>query len=328
MQVLTALRLNMTNVPEVAAGHAERYAAALDMAAYADSHGITAISCEEHHLAATGWLPSPLLMAAAVAGRTTNARISINALLVPLYDPVRLAEDIAVLDHLAAGRFSFVAGIGYRPEEYRAAGRDFGSRGALMDECLQVMLAAWRDEAFEYRGAMINVTPKPRTKPHPLLFIGGMSAAAARRAARFALPFSPPMPMPDIEALYLAELEANGKRGFVFRPQNGNIVTHLSTDPEAAWARCGDYFLNEATEYSTWITPDVPRPNETPADTVADLRRLGTVEVLTPEQLIEQCRAGRREVTVHPLIGGLPLDDGWESLRLLGEQVLPALQRR
>lgn len=325
MPLLSALRLNMTNVPDAAVGHAERYRAALEMASYADAHGITAIGCEEHHLAATGWLPAPLLMAAAVAGATRNIRISINALLVPLYDPVRLAEDIAVLDLLSAGRISYVAGIGYRPQEYHAVGKDFRRRGKLMDESLTVLLKAWGDEPFEYRGHRIDVTPKPCTRPHPLVFIGGMSDAAARRAARFGLPFSPPMPMPRIEAVYLAELDRLGKQGFVFCPENGSTVTHLTTDPESAWDRCGDYFLNEAAEYSSWTVPDIPRPNESPVGTVAELRRTAKVEVLTPEELVAQCRAGRTAVTLHPLIGGLPLDQGWESLRLFTDKVLPAL---
>lgn len=324
MPLLSALRLNMTNAP--GAGHSERYRVALEMASYADANGVTAIGCEEHHLADTGWLPAPLLMAAAVAGCTTSIRISINALLVPLYDPVRLAEDIAVLDHLSAGRVSFVAGIGYRPQEYHAVGKDFSRRGRLMDECLEVLIKAWGAEPFEYRGQLVDVTPKPYTRPHPVFFIGGMSAAAARRAARFGLPFSPPMPMPEIEAVYRDELARYGRQGFVFSPENGNTVTHLTTDPEAAWARCGEHFLHEANEYSSWAVPEVPRPNEVPVATVDELRGSAKVEVLTPEELIAQCRAGRTGVTLHPLIGGLPLDEGWASLRLLTEKVLPALE--
>ncbi|MEB3049762.1 LLM class flavin-dependent oxidoreductase [Mycolicibacter sp. MYC123] len=324
MALLSALRLNMTDVPGAANG--DRYRAALEMASYADANGITAVGCEEHHLTATGWLPSPLVLAAAVAARTSTIRISIGALLVPLYDPVRLAEDIAVLDHLSAGRVSYVTGIGYRPAEYHAVDKDFRRRGRLMDECLDVLLKAWGDEPFDYRGRLIDVTPKPHTKPHPVLFIGGMSAAAARRAARFGLPFSPPMPMPDIEAVYRDELVRHGKQGFVFSPENGSTVTHLTTDPERAWAHCGQHFLHEATEYSSWAVADVPRPNESPATTVGELRAAGNVEVLTPQELVAQCRAGRTGVTLHPLIGGLPLDEGWESLRLLVDQVLPALQ--
>lgn len=119
------------------------------MAEFADQGGFTAVTGEEHHLAATGWLPSPLILAAAVAGRTRTVRISINALIVPLYDPVRLAEDIAVLDNLAQGRFSFLAGIGYRPREYHAVGKDWARRGALMEHCLSVLLQAWGEEPFD-----------------------------------------------------------------------------------------------------------------------------------------------------------------------------------
>lgn len=321
MSVLTALRFNMTNTADVHARHSDRYRAALEMAGYADEHGFTAVSCEEHHLAETGWLPAPLMLAAALAGCTSRVRISVNALLITLYDPVRLAEDIAVLDNLAQGRFSFVAGMGYRPEEYAATGKDWAQRGRLMDRCIEVMLRAWGPEPFEYQGRMINVTPKPHTRPHPFFFVGGMSAAAARRAARFGLPFSPPMHIPEVEAEYAAELARHGNTGFVYRPENGSTVTLLSTDPDETWRYYGEFFLNEAAEYAGWKRAGVPRPHETPAASVDELRALNMVEILTPEQLRAQIEAGRKEVVMNPLIGGLPLDAGWASLRLLGELI-------
>jgi alkanesulfonate monooxygenase SsuD/methylene tetrahydromethanopterin reductase-like flavin-dependent oxidoreductase (luciferase family) len=322
-QLLTALRLNMTSIADPAGRHGDRYRAALEMAEFADGNGFTAISGEEHHLAATGWLPSPLILAAALAGRTRRVRISVNALIVPLYDPVRLAEDIAVLDNLAQGRFSFVAGMGYRPEEYHAVGKDWARRGALMDHCLSVLLSAWGDEPFEYDGAVINVTPKPHTRPHPFFFVGGMTAAAARRAARFGLPFSPPMAMPELATLYAEELRHHGKTGFVYHPENGSTVTLLHPDPEEAWSRYGRFIMNEAAEYSGWKRDGVPRPNETPAASVRDLRRLNTVEILTPGELLAQIRGGRTDVVMNPLIGGLPIDDGWASLHRLVDEVLP-----
>ncbi|MGO9928465.1 MAG: LLM class flavin-dependent oxidoreductase [Mycobacterium sp.] len=328
MSLLTALRLNMTNIADPTARHGSRYLAALDMAEFVDKHGFTAVSGEEHHLAATSWLPSPLILAAAIAGRTRNVRISINALIVPLYDPVRLAEDIAVLDNLALGRFSFVAGMGYRPEEYHAAGKDWSWRAALMDHCLTVLLKAWSDQPFEHEGALINVTPKPHTRPHPIFFVGGMTAAAARRAARFGLPFSPPMAMPDVEAVYEKELRRHGNTGFVYHPENGSTVTLLHADPDEAWSRYGDFIMNEAAEYSAWKRTAVPRPNEAAAASIQDLRRLNGVEILTPEQLIDQIRGGRKEVVMNPLIGGLPIDEGWASLHLLTDKVLPNVTRR
>jgi len=328
MSLLTVLRLNMTNIADPTARHGSRYLAALDMAEFVDKQGFTAVSGEEHHLAATSWLPSPLILAAAIAGRTHNVRISVNALIVPLYDPVRLAEDIAVLDNLTQGRFSFVAGMGYRPEEYHAAGKDWSQRAALMDHCLTVLLKAWSDHPFEHEGTLINVTPKPHTRPHPIFFVGGMTAAAARRAARFGLPFSPPMAMPDVEAVYERELRRHGKTGFVYHPENGSTVTLLHTDPDEAWSRYGDFIMNEAAEYSAWKRTGVPRPNETAASSIQDLRRLDGIEILTPEQLVEQIRGGRKEVVMNPLIGGLPIDEGWASLHLLTDKVLPNVMRR
>ncbi|OBI14004.1 LLM class flavin-dependent oxidoreductase, partial [Mycobacterium sp. E2497] len=276
-----------------------------------------------HHLAATSWLPSPLILAAAIAGRTRTVRISINALIIPLYEPVRLAEDIAVLDNISQGRFSFVAGMGYRPEEYRAAGKDWARRAELMDRCLTVLLKAWSDEPFDHDGLLIDVTPKPHTRPHPVFFVGGMSAAAARRAARFGLPFSPPMAMPEVEAVYERELRDRGTTGFVYHPESGSRVTLLHADPDEAWSCYGAFIMNEAAEYSGWKRPGVPRPNEAGATSIEDLRRLNHVEILTPAQLVDQIRAGRREVVMNPLMGGLPIDAGWASLHLLTDDVLP-----
>ncbi|AHH19129.1 luciferase-like monooxygenase [Nocardia nova SH22a] len=319
-----ALRLNMTGIPGVTTGQADRYRAALEMAAYADERGFAAVNCEEHHLARNGWLPSPLILAAAVAARTRRVRINIAALLVPLYDPVRLAEDIAVLDNISDGRFSFVAGVGYRPEEYHAVGRQWHRRGRSMDESLGVMLAAWGPEPFEYGGRTIDVTPKPVTRPHPLFFVGGMSPAAARRAARFGVPFYPPMPMPELEQLYHDELRANGTSGFVFSPGRGNTMTLVHPDPDAAWEQYFPYLINETAEYSTWRTEEVARPHEDEAESMQQLRDSGKFEILTPQECENRIRTGAMtEIVVNPLVGGLPIEEGWKTLRLLAEQVLP-----
>jgi hypothetical protein len=188
------------------------------------------------------------------------------------------------------------------------------------------MLKAWSEDSFEYNSQIVNVTPKPHSRPRPFFFIGGMSAAAARRAARFGLPFAPPMAIPDVEALYREECTKNGHRSLVYRPENGSTVTLLSHDPEAAWTAYGCYVMNEAAEYSAWKRPGVRRPNEMVAESIDHLRRLRHVEILTPGDLIAQIRCGRREVVMNPLIGGLPLEAGWASLRLLGDEVLPSLE--
>ena len=96
--------------PDFGAPPADLYAAALDMAEFAEANGFTAVVVSEHHASDDGYLPSPIVLAAAIAGRTSTIPVSVAALLVPLYDPVRLAEDIAVLDHVSRGRVSYIAG--------------------------------------------------------------------------------------------------------------------------------------------------------------------------------------------------------------------------
>jgi alkanesulfonate monooxygenase SsuD/methylene tetrahydromethanopterin reductase-like flavin-dependent oxidoreductase (luciferase family) len=91
----------------------ELYGAFLEMAAFAEQHDFTAVVVSEHHACDDGYLPSPLVAAAAAAARTSRIAINVAALLLPLYDPVKLAEDMAVLDHISQGRVSYVVGIGY-----------------------------------------------------------------------------------------------------------------------------------------------------------------------------------------------------------------------
>lgn len=326
MEISANLRLNLTGAEPDPAERALRYQAAIDMAAYADSMGFSGVNVEEHHVADNGWLPSPLTMAAAIAARTQRCNISIGALLVALYDPIRLAEDIAVVDLLSNGRLTFIAGMGYREIEFHIANKPFAERGQWMDHVLETLLKAWGDEPFEYNGRTVNVTPKPCTRPHPFFLVGGMSKPAARRAARLGLPFSPPVADPQLEAYYHAQCEAHGTLGFTHSPAQDFSILFLHEDPDAAWEAYGPYFLNEVVEYSSWKTEGVNRPLEFHSDSVAALRAEKRYEIITPAE----CRRRHRERpdfygAVHPLVGGIPLDAAWASLTLYAEQVVQPL---
>lgn len=329
MAYITALRLNMTGLQPDAAAEGIRYRAAIDMAEYVDRAGFDIVNMEEHHCAENGWLPSPLTMAAAVAARTQKVRIGITALLVTLYDPVRLAEDLAVIDLLSNGRLTFVAGSGYRPQEYHAMDKTWSARGRLMDEVIDTLLKAWRGEPFEYKGRMLRVTPMPQQRPHPLFFIGGMTPVAARRAARFGLPFYPPIEDAALQAVYYSELEKHGKTGFCYSPRDGNSMLCIDEDPEQAWQTLGPYFLREMQEYSSWKMEGVPRPSEDNVMTVDDVRSSGRFTILTPEQARAHLDSGAvQNMVLHPLAGGVPVERAWQSLRLFVEQVLPAIRKK
>ncbi len=327
MTFSTALRINMTGLCEDPKVESMRYRAALDMAAFADQHRFSVVSVEEHHLAENGWLPSPLLLAAMIVARTERIAVNVTALLLPLYDPIKLAEDIAILDLASGGRFSFVAGIGYRPVEYAALDKDWAERGRRMDHVLETLFKAWSGEPFEYNGVTIRVTPTPRTKPHPPFAIGGMTRAAARRAARFGLPFYPPMDLRELETVYREELARHGKRGIVVYPDAANAMLFLDEDPERAWSELAPFFLRESREYASWRREGVPRPGEQPVETIAELRAQRRYEILTPAECVARIRTGAPGTTIclHPLAGGIPVERAWDCLRLYESRVLRVL---
>jgi alkanesulfonate monooxygenase SsuD/methylene tetrahydromethanopterin reductase-like flavin-dependent oxidoreductase (luciferase family) len=301
---------------------AKRYQAFVDMAEYVDQHGFAMITLEEHHGAENGWSPSPLVMAGLVFGRCPTIGVSLSALLVPLHDPLRIAEDLAVLDLASGGRMTTIAGIGYRPEEYAAHGKDWAGRGALMDECIDTILKAWTGEPFEYRGTTVRVTPVPVTKPHPMLLIGGTSKVAARRAARFGLPMFPAAHLPELEAYYYEQCTEHGTQGFCMMPGADTVMTHVAEDPDRAWAELGQHFFHEASTYHSWQTSDIKSAVHSYATNVDELRAEGIYQVLTPDECIERVKE-TGAVNLHPLVGGMPIEAGWESVRLYCERVLP-----
>ena len=304
----------------------ELYARALDQATYLDEHGHDALMISEHHASDDAYLPSPLVVTAAMSARTRRVPITVSALLVNMYDPVKLAEDVAVLDNLSAGRVSYTIGLGYRPEEYAMFGRPWETRGADIEERIELLLALWRGEEVEYDGRHVRVTPLPFSQPHPFLFYGGGSKAAARRAARLGLNFQPNVADKALRDLYNDECRSHGREpGFVLLPPPGPATVFCAEDPERFWAEYGDYLLADAMAYRAWsgtknslITDD--------SSTVAELRAGGRFAVLDPTEMIRQCRDRElRAVSGHPLCGGLPEEPSWESLRLISEKVIPAL---
>jgi alkanesulfonate monooxygenase SsuD/methylene tetrahydromethanopterin reductase-like flavin-dependent oxidoreductase (luciferase family) len=326
--VMSSIRFNQIQ-PGLEPGEmASRYQATVDMAEYADKHGFAMATLEEHHGTDVGWSPSALITAGLIFGRCPNISITLSALLLPLHDPIRIAEDVAVLDLASGGRFFLIAGLGYRPEEYAMLGKSWADRGKLMDEGIDTLLKAWTGEPFEYRGTTVRVTPKPVTQPHPTLLIGGTSKFSARRAARFGLPLSPADNLPELEAYYYEECAKQGVQGFCAMPPKGVFMMFVHEDPDKAWAELGQYFFNEASLYASWQTPDIKSCVHSHATSIQELRDEGIYRVMTPDECIAyaQEKGDQASFGMHPLVGGMPIDKGWESLTLLAEKVLPQVQ--
>ncbi|GLW18988.1 hypothetical protein Stsp01_57310 [Streptomyces sp. NBRC 13847] len=323
---VTVLRCNLVDPAPTPAALSARYRAAVEMAAFADDRGFTMVQTEEHHATTNGWIPSPLTFAGAVFGATRRIGVTVSALITPLHDPLRLAEDIASLDLLSGGRLTTVAGLGYRPEEYAAHGKDWRRRGALQDEVLTALLSAWTGEPFSYRGRTVRVTPRPCTRPHPLLLIGGSSRAAARRAARLGLPFFPSARLPALEAYYHQQRAHFGTEGWVWQPPERTALLHVAEDPDRTWDRYGGHLLHEAMTYASWQSAGSRSAVRSSARDIAALRAEGVYRVVTPDECLRLARRpGGGSLILHPLCGGMPVDEGWRSLHLFAERVLPRL---
>jgi alkanesulfonate monooxygenase SsuD/methylene tetrahydromethanopterin reductase-like flavin-dependent oxidoreductase (luciferase family) len=324
---LSILRFNFVLPGHDPATLSSMYAAGIEMAAVADQHDFMAVTLEEHHGVDDGWSPAPLSIAGLILGRTKKLRVMVQALLVPLNDPIRVAESVAILDLASGGRINVVAGLGYRPQEYAEAGVDWARRGALMDESLDAIISAWTGEEFDYRGRTLRVTPTPKTPAAGILFVGGSGKPAARRAARLGLGLLPAANLPALEAFYREQCAEHGTTPLLIMPPAKTSLTLLADDPDKAWAELGHHLLHEATRYQSWQTGDVHSAVASNAATVEELRAEGIYRILSPEQAVEICRAEGpfASMVLHPLCGGIPVERGWDTVNLYVDKVLPAL---
>lgn len=319
------LRYDLRQPDFCTATSAELYQAAIDQCAWGEQNGFIAVHLSEHHSSSDGYCPAPLLLASAVAARTETLLLYIAALIAPLHEPVRLAEQLAVLDIISQGRVLPIISAGYRAEEFEAVGRSLSDRGKYMDMIAPFLGKAWTGEAFEHQGRTITVTPRPHSQPRPPILMGGSSRAAARRAARDGDYFIPSGQ--DIFEMYRQELELLGKPDPGPMPPSATAVVFVAEDPQAYWQQIAPHLLHETNMYAQWAeTAGINSPYQR-CDTVEELRRSHSYEVYSPTQMIEAARdmAANEPMLFHPLCGGIHPDLAWQSLQLFRDKVLPAL---
>jgi alkanesulfonate monooxygenase SsuD/methylene tetrahydromethanopterin reductase-like flavin-dependent oxidoreductase (luciferase family) len=322
------MRFDLRVPPFAATTFARQYAAFTEMVRWGDDIGVNSISVSEHHGDPAGYIPAPIPLAAAILASTARVHVSISAVLAPLHDPVRLAEQLAVVDNLAPGRLSVILGAGYRQAEFDMAGVEKRQRGRLMEDAVTVLRAAWTGEPFEWKGRTILVAPPPATPGGPKLLMGGKSAVAARRAARLRCAFSPASGDKALADAYRDECNAVGFEGSVEglgdRPARPGFVM-VAKDPEAVWRQIAPHALYDAQTYASW-QDDAVRSDWVVPDLVdaESLRTSGRYLVVSPEECVELVRHDDGLV-LHPLMGGIRPELAWESLRLIEHEVLSSV---
>jgi alkanesulfonate monooxygenase SsuD/methylene tetrahydromethanopterin reductase-like flavin-dependent oxidoreductase (luciferase family) len=321
------IRFDM-RAPAFGAPTTDLYAAAIDMSSWAEQHGCLAAVLCEHHGTDDGYLPSPLILASAIAARTERLILSLVVIL-PFYDPVRLAEDIAVLDIISKGRTSYVLGLGYRPEEFEHFGLDRAVRGKLADEKLALLRALLSGESVVHQGRRINVTPSPHTPGGPALMWGGASLAAARRAGRNGLGMLANGSVPGMPEAYEAACREHGHPpGSVLVPERDTpSVIFVADDVDAAWDELGEYLLHDARSYAKWNPDNDVSAGISAARDITELRdKFKSHRIIQTAQAIDIVRRGGM-LNLSPLCGGVPPDIAWPYLKRVGDVVLPEAPR-
>jgi alkanesulfonate monooxygenase SsuD/methylene tetrahydromethanopterin reductase-like flavin-dependent oxidoreductase (luciferase family) len=329
--ILTTVSFDMRS-PAFAVPTRELYAAAVEMAAYADQIGVDRIGLMEHHGSDDGYLPQPFVLAGGVAAVTKKVTILLGAVILPLHDPVKIAEQMAIVDLMSNGRLNVIFGAGYVKFEFDLFGASLHERSRSLDEGIDIILRALRGEKFQAGGRPVCVRPLPVQKPEDIIFVGGGVAASAKRAARFGVGFGPMRA--DLIPLYEAECRKLGREpGKYSRPCHRlPSIIMLSEDPERTWAILEPHAFHVVSEYAKWAAQEENSNSPFKGITSLDaLRKSGMFAVWTPDELIANADKveDRGTFGFQPLLGGFPPKEGWKSLALLKDAVprLKAIQR-
>jgi alkanesulfonate monooxygenase SsuD/methylene tetrahydromethanopterin reductase-like flavin-dependent oxidoreductase (luciferase family) len=196
-----------------------------------------------------------------------------------------------------------------------------------MEERLTVLQRALTGEPVTWRGRTAAIRPRPFTPGGISLAYGGSSPAAARRAARFGLLYFGEADRPDLVEVYEAEAARVGREpvGCLIPSATSPNSLFVAEDLDEAWATIGPHLLHDAKAYGAWMGDDHEAATRSHALTVEDLRaENGNYRIVTPDQAVELVRANGY-LSLQPLCGGLDPERAWRSLRLIVDEVLPAV---
>ncbi len=322
---------DLRNPPPSTLSFEALYRASLEQIAWAETLGFDSVWLTEHHFVDDGYTPSPLVIAAAIGERTKRMRIGTNLMLLPLADPVRLAEDAAALAILTAGRFDLGVGLGYRQLEFDYFGRKLAHRPSLMEEGVEILRQAWSGEPVRIRGKRyaiegLRVSPRP-AKP-PRIFMGGMAEPAIARAARLGDGF---LSTGGIgHEVYVKALAAAGK------PRSSGAIAAghwaiVAADPEREAAKLAGPVLYQANTYITWGAFGPPDQVPRFADAKAAMRD-GLYQLWDAEQAVaglsEMLRDYPEIVDVHfwAQFPGESIESGSSRMEYLARNVLPRVR--
>jgi probable F420-dependent oxidoreductase len=342
MAVRVGVGLFTGQVP-VASGRtfAREYRETLDLVRLAESMGFDSAWVSEHHGASDGYLPSLLPMLAALAASTERMQLGTGVVLAPFHDPLRLAEDAAVVDQLSDGRLILGLGIGWRDEEFRMFGVPRSERAIRTAETIDVLRRAWTGRRFSFEGSAysydrVRVTPPAAREGGIPIYLGGYANAAVRRAGRMADGYITDADAAEEVRPTLSMLdEAARSAGRDPRSLGIALIQNAFVAKGAdAWDIAHAGVAHQLGTYRAWEqgadTSDNDRFEPTPPD---EERMRKWTPAGKPEEVLRALRPlveafGDRELhlIVRLHYPGMDLEPAAHAVELFGREVLPALK--
>ncbi len=307
------------------------YAQVLEQIVEAERLGFNSVWLTEHHFCDDGYTPSPLVIAGSIGARTKSMRIGTNLIVLPLHNPVRVAEDAATLSLLTGGRFDLGVGIGYKEREFVAFGRELKQRPSLVEEAFTIIRRAWAGEPLSFNGKRfqygdVRVLPKPEHTPR--LLLGGMAPPAIERAARIADGFLSTGGIgQDVYVQALANCGKPREQGAIYA---GNWAA-VSDDPEREASRIGPHALYQSNEYIKWGAFGPPGSVPLFPDAAAAISQ-GLYQLWTADEAVDNLTAMLNEFPeikdVHfwAQFPGEPVASGQRRIDYMARHVLPRVR--
>jgi len=322
------------NPPRWRQDPARLYAGILSQIERAEALGWDDVWLSEHHFIEDGYTPSMLPLACAIAARTKRIQIGTSVLLLPLHDPLRVAEDAATVDVTSSGRFQLGVAVGYRKGEFTGFGIPARERAARMEEAVPILRRLFAGERLTTDGRFYHytdvcLTPLPVQRPMRI-WMGGFSEPAVRRAARLGDAFIATGQVAPLVSVWQRELARLGKDPATQELAAGVTWLLVARDPERRWREAEPHLLYQINLYAEWFG-EAGMQVATTARSGADLRARGIL-IVTPEQAAEAIRAYASAIPVTRFYGwtippGLPPEWADEHLELMAREVIPHFRR-
>jgi len=325
-------RLKIGFIP-IEGGH--YWSEALEEVTRGEELGFDSVWMEEHHSVTNHYWPSPLTILAGFASRTSKVMLGTDILVSAFYHPVRLAEDVALLDVMSKGRMTLGIAIGYKPDEFALYGVDLEKRGARFEEQLAIVKGLWTEERVTFKGRYYTVEgrlePKPITRPHPPIWIGGWGDLTLRRAATLADNWIPG-PTADLRRLLAGKksfLDNRAAAGKSAAPADWPLTRDViiaDTDRQARQLAEEHIMVAYRREYAGgWRHPFIDASIATDLDKLMEDRFLvGGPDEVVPKvrRFVEQY--GMTHLICRLFFPGMPHRHIMRELELIAREVMPA----